>query len=433
VRLLDAGRGTSIAPRLAAHERSQWLDREALERLQLERLNATLAWARRSVPRYRELALPVPVGSLADIATWPVVTKADMRSDPDAFRPEALPAKVFTRRTGGSTGDPFVYTVDAAAFSEQWAAAYRAWAWTGWTLGRRMTTVGGGSVNPDGGQSVKQRVYNLLRANRPLPIGSLDDAAIDGILASLVDLPPVLLYGYPSILYALGGRVGAESRRPQGIRAVMTTSETLFPGQRQAIAEAFGAPVFDMYGCNEANLVTCECDRHAGLHVGMEASLVEIVDDDGRAVPDGTPGRIVATGLLNRAMPVIRYDTGDRGALDRTPCACGRGLIRISGLDGRSRDVVRAADGRLVHGVVFDGIALAHPWIDRYQAIQEDASHLTVRLAVRGTPPPGELAALADRFHRACGLEVHLGVGEPFETTPGMKTRVVISRLEAGR
>jgi phenylacetate-CoA ligase len=243
---------------------------------------------------------------------------------------------------------------------------------------------------------------------------------------------PVLLYGYPSVLYLLAKRAAAHGRRDIRPRTIVTTSEMLFPGQRRVIEEAFAAPVFDQYGCNEVNLVSAECERHDGWHYAMESTLVEILDDDGLPVPTGRSGRIVGTSLDNLAMPFLRYDTGDIGALDKEPCACGRGLVRIRELQGRSRDLIRTPDGRFVHGVAFNDLMLEYPDVDRYQAVQTDERKLRVIVA-------GEcdrLAACEESLRRQLGeltgLDVVVEINGEFEITVGRKARVVISRLDTG-
>lgn len=431
LRLIDLARRTGIRSRRRRLAESQWLDTEALEALQLAKLRDLLDFATRCVPRYRELQAGPEVAEVADLRRWPVQRKADMRADPRAHLPdEGRADRSLERKTGGSTGDPFIYRMGLDAFSWQWAAILRAWEWSGYRFGERMATLGGGSVAPVGGMPLSQRVYHFLRRNVPLPGATLDVAALDRFAAVLHSRRPVLLYGYPSLLHRLARHLQEAGVDAGPIRCVITTSEMLFPGQRTIIEAAFDAPVFDMYGCNEPNLVTAECIQHDGYHVAMETCLVEVVDDEDRPLPDGAVGRILATGLDNRGMPFIRYDTGDLGALDRTPCPCGRGLIRIRNLQGRSRDFLRTPDGRLIHGVAMNEAMLRHGWVERYQAIQEDAWRLVLTVACADDVAEAAQRALTDEVSALTGLQVDLRLNGEFERTAGAKTRVIISRLE---
>jgi phenylacetate-CoA ligase len=314
--------------------------------------------------------------------------------------------------------------------SGQWAGLLRAWEWSGYRFGDRMATIGGGSVSAPGGGGLRYRVYNLLRNNQAFAAADLDERGLRTTLAALEKAKPGLLYGYPSLLYLLASyarQQGAAVPRP---RAIITTSEMLFRGQRGAIQEVFGAPVFDLYGCNEVNLVAAECDQHDGWHYAMESTIVEILDEHDKPVLPGSVGRIVGTALDNRMMPFVRYDTGDLGSLDVSPCRCGRGLVRLRTLQGRSRDLVRTPDGRFVHGVAFNDLVLAYPWVDRYQAVQLDGRRLRVILACRQDAAGAIRESLRQRLVELTGLEVELAINEPFEVTAGQKARVIVSKLE---
>ncbi len=430
--LLDRGRGTRIAPRLRTGRQVQWLGRDELEARQLHALNDLLRFAQRTIPHYRDLLGPVglPLRSVSELGGLPILTKAIIRGNPTAFLPDSEGEKYRERKTGGSTGDPFRYRSGMTALSGQWAAIFRAWGWSGYRLGQRMVTLGGGSISPAGGLTRAERIYHTLRRNEPIDCAELSPAKLAKIVEQLRRARPHLVYGYPSVLYEVARRIQDQGQPLTGVGSVVTTSEMLFPGQRRLLEEAFEASVFDFYGCNEPDLITGECGHHTGYHIAMDNSVVEVVDEQGRQLPDGEVGRIVATGLHNRAQVFVRYDTGDLGALDRTPCACGRGLIRLREIQGRSRDLVRKPDGSTVHGVAINQLALTRTWIDRYQLVQERSGNLELNVACGEEPPPDRAAALADELGRLTERPVVVVFNRPFRITSGRKARVVLSLLE---
>jgi phenylacetate-CoA ligase len=83
-----------------------------------------------------------------------------------------------------------------------------------------------------------------------------------------------------------------------------------------------------------------------GFHLNVDLCPVRIVDAEGCALPAGQVGDIVISNLYNRAMVLLNYRIGDRGALSVDPCPCGRSLPLLARLEGRSSAVLHLADGR---------------------------------------------------------------------------------------
>ncbi len=148
---------------------------------------------------------------------------------------------------------------------------------------------------------------------------------------------------------------------------------------RKELEESFGTKVFDLYGQAERVVAATECEQHAGLHINPEYGIFEILKDGMDAAP-GTMGEVIGTGLNNFVMPLIRYRTGDLATLATHPCACGREMPLLAGIQGRKGDVIRTPDGRIVPGNglmgAFHGIAN----IKRSQVIQEKLDHVVVNL-----------------------------------------------------
>ena len=125
------------------------------------------------------------------------------------------------------------------------------------------------------------------------------------------------------------------------LRTMSTSSELRTPEAAARIEEAFGVRPFDLYATTEG-LWGGECERHEGPHLFEEDVIVENVDDDGRAVPDGAPGaRLLVTNLVNRVQPLIRLEVSDAVTLSATTCGCGRTLRRLE----RVRDAPRTSSG----------------------------------------------------------------------------------------
>jgi phenylacetate-CoA ligase len=151
---------------------------------------------------------------------------------------------------------------------------------------------------------------------------------------------PVMISGYPSSLYPLALAFQKYAVAGLSVRAIYSTSETLFNSQRQVLEEAFGCKVFNAYGNSEmcGNIFECEAGE---LHLRSEHSHIEILREDGVQCGPGETGRLVCTNFSNRAFPLIRYDIGDIVIVSKDQTSkCGRGGVLIDNIVGRLEDCV---------------------------------------------------------------------------------------------
>jgi phenylacetate-CoA ligase len=109
----------------------------------------------------------------------------------------------------------------------------------------------------------------------------------------------------------------------------------------RAIENSWGAKVYSTYGVTELANSLCECDAGMGGHLHDKQLHVEILDDDGKILPDGEIGEIVATTFGVEAMPLIRYRTGDCAAMFSKKCKCGRTTTRIGPIVGRKNQKLK--------------------------------------------------------------------------------------------
>jgi phenylacetate-CoA ligase len=188
--------------------------------------------------------------------------------------------------------------------------------------------------------------------------------------------------------------MAAGGGRPcDSLKGMTGVSEGLTPETRRYLEGVFGAPVRQGYGLNEIGLVSalCEAGRH---HVHREHCIVEIVDEAGMPVADGVQGRLVVTGLLNAAMPLLRYDTGDLVTALDGPCPCGRTLPAHGEVHGRLARIRALPPGTLAVVAALRGALQRMPAsivrdLRRYQIHQLRDGRFEVRL-VAVAPLPEE-------------------------------------------
>lgn len=394
-------------------ERTQYFPEDTLLDLQWERLKAILNYSYEHNRFYRRWfrqagLAPADIRRRKDMLHLPVLTKEQVRSNmgeiiSDGFRREEL----LRFKTGGSTGKSLELYVSEECSELRNACARRHDRWSGWEVGEPIGAVWG---NPEAPLTLKDKLRNLLLT----PVISLDtmqmnQQSVMRFAGSWKKGRPSLLFGHAHSLFLLAvyvDRLNLEAIRP---RAIISTSMMLLPHEREVIERTFGTRVFDRYGCEEVSLIASECEKHDGMHINIEHLFVEFLDPLGMPVAAGTPGRIVVTDLVNRAMPLIRYQVEDMGVPVERKCPCGRGLPLMEKVTGRVADFLVKRDGTRVAGVsLIENTLTRIPGIEQMQIVQESLDAIVINAVVSPLFTEPRERELKDYFLDLFGRETSL-------------------------
>ena len=175
----------------------------------------------------------------------------------------------------------------------------------------------------------------------------LNDENIGLYVNKIRSFNPNYIEGYPSSIFAIAKYI-LKNGLSIHCNAIITSAETLYTEQREAIEEAFSTKVFDHYGCAEMCVFVAQC-KHGRYHARNDYGILEILDDNDKPVNTGIEGRVVCTGLINLAMPLIRYPIGDLATYSEiTECECGLNTPIIKSISGRADDVLYTKDGKSI-------------------------------------------------------------------------------------
>lgn len=444
-RLRDLAAAFGAGRALAARER--W-PRERLERYQHERLEALVGHARE---RSAFWAARLPRGRVS-LERLPSMDKAEMMASFDELvtdrrlrrdellahleridRDELYLGEFRVMATSGSSGRPGLFVYDRRAWIGILAQFLRYSAWVG--IKPRLPRVRIASVGGAAPSHMTQRVAASVDVGLHRVAALAVTLPLPRLVEQLNATRPRVLNVYPSMA-ALLAEEQLAGRLELELRAMSTSSEPLMPDARERLEQAFGVRPYDLYGTTEG-LWGCDCDQRTGVHLFDDMCIVENVDADGRAVPAGEPGaRLLITNLFNRTQPLIRFEISDVVTLDSEPCACGRTLMRLRGLEGRSEDVIQLG-GVAVHPMQFAPLS-GDPDVREFQVLQE-GERLRLRVALRagadGAPSRLQVA-LAERLREAgvARPAVDVEVVESLERSAAGKLRLVVAdhRTTAG-
>ena len=363
-------------------------NRSQIEALRWAAIRRLLAHAEQHVPYYRNLFHQngLQVDEITDAISFariPLLTKVDIQENLESLVADNVARNALTRSaTGGSTGRPVPYYHDQEYDEQHTAMTLRNQTWTGWQFGDPIARLWGSAFDVQLQTQLKERVVNFFRNETTFPAYRMSQANQRRWLEQLHRIRPVLVVGYTNALVKLA-EFSQESRIPvndAGVKAVVSSADTLFPWHRQLIEKTFGCRLYNRYGSRELGTIAQECE-HGRMHINDDWLYVEITDDMGHPVPAGETGQVVLTGFHNLGMPFIRYTIQDVAAFEpgNEPCACGRSFHVLERLEGRIQDLIVMPEGGYIPGVFF-GQVFKEFDIRQYQVVQPEIEKLEIYL-----------------------------------------------------
>jgi phenylacetate-CoA ligase len=392
--IYDVVRGTSRFKFSRFLEKSQWLSRKEIERLQNKNLRALLKHAYETVPYYHKIfkergLLPSDIKGVDDLVKLPLLTKADIRNNFEDLVSRSFPKNKLIPYQSGGTGDQIKFYITKEQFSWETAAEFRAYGWAGYRFGDRCLVFWGSPIDLARHASIIKRFASKLERTVVLNTYVLSDEVLGRYARLMERFNPEIVRGYASSVYMMARYMLKESINRVRPRAVITSAEILLDYMRKTIEEAFGCPVFDYYGSREIGAIASECEMHSGYHISAENVVLEFVRD-GEHVAAGEDGVILVTSLRNYGMPFIRYAIGDVGKPSDDVCSCGRGLPLMKTIEGRVSQFMAVYDKQLGHVIpvstagpgLIGGILMYVP-IESFRIIQESLDRIVIK-AVKG-------------------------------------------------
>ena len=374
--------------------RYECMEREEIAQLQLERLQSTLNRVYRNVSFYKKrfdlLKIhPDEIQSIKDLAGFPLTAKEDLRQS-YPYGMFAIPLREVVRihSSSGVTGKPTVtgYTRNDL---QHWSQ-----------LTARVLTAGG--VTKDDVVQITFK-YGLFTGAFGLHYGAeLIGASVIPMSTGntskqvliMQDYKTTALVSTPSYALRLARYMGAEGIYPKNlsIKLGLFGGEPCPESMRKEIENRLFISVTDNYGVSEVMGpgVAAECAFKNGLHLYEDHFIPEIIDPQTlQILPPGAEGELVLTTLSKEAFPLVRFRTRDITSLDFSPCPCGRTLVCMKKVLGRSDDII-----------IIKGVNVFPSQVE------------SILMEVEGVEPRYQI--IADRVEGVDTLEIKVEVNERF-------------------
>lgn len=347
----------------------QWSNEE-IQAYQDEKLFEMVQHCRQHVPYYQRLFAEHglhenDITSTSDLAKLPVLTKQELRADPESFKAPGFPG-FMTQHTSGSTGTPLVLEVNSLTYRMAMALVVEHEEHHGVPFGARRATFAGRMIQPS--TDMKPPFARMNRAENQKIFSSyhLNAETFPWYRRELDHFQPKELIGYPSAICDLASHYRSAGQTPNfKPTAIITNSETLLDWQRDIIRQVFQCPVWDYYGTAEYVLFAGE--EPNGYRINPLLGVTELLTDS-----DSTIGKLIATTLTNTAMPLIRYEVGDKATTNKSL----RVINSFDNVTGRIDDYIEMPDGRQIGRIdhIFKGLE----GIKEAQVIQEPDSSCSI-------------------------------------------------------
>lgn len=427
------------------NESIECMDREGLRKIQSIRLKKMVEYVYLNTPFYRkkmqELGItPDDIQGIEDINKLPFTTKTDLR-DNYPFGLCAVPMSQIVRIHGssGTTGKPTVvgYTrKDLSLWTESLSRCFTAYG----ADNRDVFQIAYGYGLFTGGLGAHYGAENIGASVIPMSSGNTDKQ-----IQLMHDFGTTVLCCTPSYALFIADAIKDSGipREDFKLKAGVFGAEPWTEAMRKEIEEKLSIKAYDIYGLSEISGpgVGFECELQNGTHLNEDHFFPEIIDPHTlQPVEPGQPGELVFTHLTKEGMPLLRYRTKDLTALHYDKCECGRTLVRMDRILGRSDDML------IIRGVnVFpsqiEDVILGLPEFEPHYLLTVDRVNNTDRMELKVEVRPdfysdeiNKMLALkkriTSRLQSVLGLGVDVKLVEPrsIERSMGKAKRVIDNR-----
>lgn len=181
-----------------------------------------------------------------------------------------------------------------------------------------------------------------------------------------------VVVGFCTFIEHLGDaacQMGVDPKRDMSIRLLIITGDIRKDETKERLKDTFGAEVREIYASADLGIIAAECPEGGGMHLNKDY-VVEIIDPEtGVHVPLGETGEIAASEVCRKAMPIIRYRTGDiTEGINLEPCPCGRTSPRLKRILGRKSEIAKVK-GMFVNPQDVERVLRKYPELGRFQII----------------------------------------------------------------
>jgi phenylacetate-CoA ligase len=411
----------------------EYASHEEIVKYQENALFRILDFSTLHVPAYRQHRRFVErLSAFEALKDFPFLSKERLQSKLNDYIPKCISAIAHHKAyTGGSSGNQLVFYEEDMSYAREMAFIHHQWKRVGYKPKFKKATFRGVPLKKNNGAYWQENpIHNEMQFS-PFHINS---KTINKYIEQLIGYKPIYLHGYPSAIDRIAEFILRDEFNGElpPIKAALLGSESCSIQQRKRIEKAFKTKVFTWYGQSERVILAGECEKNASFHHVPNYGFLEIVNNDGNSVLEGEKGELVGTGFWNRAMPLIRYKTGDYAVKEELSGCCKRNWPRFSDVQGRwNIESIFGYNGSRISAAALNMHGDLYKNVIQSQYYQNQIGKLEIRLVVSPTFSKNDALRIEEEHKKKIWdeLDISIKIVDELPLTTGGKQLRIINEL----
>lgn len=358
---------------------TEYLPGEELDAIIVDKLKEQIIYAYTHVPFYKKLYHDINLDAIQcieDLEMLPIIDKTIIReNENDMISDEYNKESLMIKTTSGSTGMPLSLYMTSDTTLKEWAFIVHIWERLGYMPNSSRLIMSEVSDKSKGLCS-----YDYLKNGLHIDISSMSDENMKRYCQAIEEYQPDYIHGYPSAILQLCHYIDNNPIRHR-FKGVLTSSEGISEEESQYICQVLDCKLLSFYGHTERLVIAGQCECSCYYHIEPLYGICELVDRKNNPITEeGITGEIIATGFCNKAMPLIRYRTGDLAQWTKGKCQCGRNYKMLKKLDGRTAEYLVDANGNHISVTSYRLSYFIKKHVKAFQLYQDSPGKVTFRV-----------------------------------------------------
>lgn len=344
------------------------------QKYQYEKLKEIIKYAVENTEYYGEIFK----GKNLEINNAPILTKDTLRDSYLKMCSKQKRRGLYVNTSGGSTGEPVQFVQDKEFYDKNFGNKILFGLLNGKYPGDSEIKLWGSERDIlDGSIGIKEQIINFLYNRELLNSFVMSEKNMQQYLERINKKKPIYIWTYADSIYELSNYAIRNNIKVFNPLVIVTTAGVLYDDMREAIQRCFPKSfICNQYGSREAGAIGIEVKGKKGIRIFDHSVYIEVLDENTKEIVREGTGRILVTSLINKAMPLIRFDIGDIGTLTQSVGDRKGSFGVLSELKGRVNSHIKCKNGTMIHGEYFTHLFYGKSWIKNFQVIQHSDYNL---------------------------------------------------------